>query len=195
MTRSTSVDPLDIALRVAAAIEACGGEYFVGGSVASSLQGDPRATNDIDFVISLPLGKVEALRDTLGSDFELDVTMLREALQRASTANAFYLPLVTKIDFFGRGYQPFDAAEFARRRPVPIRPSGETLVIKTPEDTVLRKLLWYRAGGEVSDRQWRDISSVLRISGPQMDATYLDSWAKRLSVSELLARAQSEAGA
>ena len=41
-------EPLDVALCVAAAIEQVGGDYFVGGSVASSLQGDPRATNDID---------------------------------------------------------------------------------------------------------------------------------------------------
>ena len=46
-------DPLEIALLVAAAIEHAGGSYFVGGSVASSLQGDPRATNDIDFVVEL----------------------------------------------------------------------------------------------------------------------------------------------
>ena len=52
------VDVIDVAVLVASAIESVGGEYFVGGSVASSLQGDPRATNDIGFVISLPLGKI-----------------------------------------------------------------------------------------------------------------------------------------
>jgi hypothetical protein len=49
------LDPLTVALRVAAAIEACGGEYFVGGSLASALQGEPRATNDIDMVINQPV--------------------------------------------------------------------------------------------------------------------------------------------
>ena len=44
-------DILDVALLVAQAIEEAGGEYFVGGSVASSLQGEQRATNDIDFVV------------------------------------------------------------------------------------------------------------------------------------------------
>jgi hypothetical protein len=39
-------DVLDVALIVADAIDASGSEYFVGGSVASSLQGEPRATND-----------------------------------------------------------------------------------------------------------------------------------------------------
>ena len=188
-----NVDVLDVALRVAAAIEACGGEYFVGGSVASSLQGEPRATNDIDFVLSLPLGKIGCFRDELGGDFEVDTDMLRTALMRASTANAFFLPLVLKIDFFGRGYEPFDEAEFSRRRAIQIRPNGESLMIKAPEDTVLRKLLWYRAGGEVSERQWRDVQSVLRISGAEMDEAYLRSWAKRLSVDGLLRKARDEA--
>jgi hypothetical protein len=185
------VDVIDVAVLVASAIESVGGEYFVGGSVASSLQGDPRATNDIDFVISLPLGKIGALRDALGPDFEVDIDTLRDALLHASCANVFYLPFVTKVDFFGRSYEPFDESEFARRKPILID-DNRSLVLKTPEDTVLRKLLWYRQGGEVSDRQWRDIRSVLRVSGDRMDATYMTSWAARLGVTELLARAMAE---
>ena len=61
-------DILELALLVARAIETCGGEYFVGGSVASSLHGEPRATNDIDFVLSLPVGRVQAFADTLGTE-------------------------------------------------------------------------------------------------------------------------------
>ncbi len=182
-------DPLDIALLVARALEAVGAEYFVGGSVASSLQGDPRSTNDIDFVVSLPLGRVAALCTELGSDFEIDPEQLRDAVRRASSANAFYLPHITKIDFFGRGYEPYDEAEFSRRLRRQVRTSGETLIIKAPEDTVLRKLLWYRAGGEVSDKQWRDIVSVLRVSRDQIDRAYLETWAARLGIAALLERA------
>lgn len=69
---------IDIALKVARALNAVGAEYFVGGSLASSLQGEPRATNDIDFVIALPLGKVGDLRTELGGDFEVDTDTLRE---------------------------------------------------------------------------------------------------------------------
>lgn len=43
-----------------------------------------------------------------GRAFEVDTDMLRDAMLHASSANAFYLPVVTKIDFFGRGYEPFD---------------------------------------------------------------------------------------
>lgn len=193
MTRAGSDDALDVALRVAAAIEQVGGEYFVGGSIASSLQGEPRATNDVDFVISLPLGRLEEFQGVLGADFEVDLDMLRDALRRGGSANAFHLPTVTKIDFFGRGYDGYDAIEFSRRRTVVVGPTGEALVVKAPEDTVLRKLLWFREGGEVSDRQWRDVTSVLRISGAEMDVTYLDEWARRLNVEDLLHRARREA--
>lgn len=94
-------DVLGVALQVARAIESVGGQYFLGGSLASSLDGDPRTTNDIDFVVDMPLGRVAALREALGDEFEVDVDMLRAALQSGSCANAFYLPIVLKIDFFG----------------------------------------------------------------------------------------------
>lgn len=190
MSADVGENAIDIALKVASALTSVGAEYFLGGSLASSLQGEPRATNDIDFVISLPVGRTNALRDALGSDFEVDTDMLRDAVLHARSANAFYLPVVTKIDFFGRGYEPFDESEFSRRRPVVVRASGEAIVVKSAEDTVLRKLLWFREGGEVSEKQWRDIVSVLRISGASMDDAYLTSWASRLQLEALLQRAR-----
>lgn len=188
-----TVDAVDVALLVAASLDAVGAEYFVGGSVASSFQGEPRATNDIDMVVALPLRRVAAFARALGSEFEVDQEMVKEALARAGSANIFYLPLVMKIDLFGLGEAPFDEAEFARRRRVRVRATGEELWLKSPEDSVLRKLLWYREGGEVSDRQWRDVVEVLRVSGDGMSVDYLDSWAPRLGLARLLARARAEA--
>jgi hypothetical protein len=191
MAADVGEDALDIALRVAGALTLVRAEYFLGGSLASSIQGEPRATNDIDFVIALPAGRVGALCDALGADFEVDRDMLRDAVLHARCANVFYLPVVTKVDLFGRAYEPFDESEFARRRSVVVRSTGESLVIKSPEDTVLRKLLWYRQGGEVSEKQWRDVVSVLRISGNTLERDYLQTWAERLKIADLLERAQA----
>jgi hypothetical protein len=186
-------DVLDVALIVADAIDASGSEYFVGGSVASSLQGEPRATNDIDFVVAMLGHRVRAFVEKLGSDFEVDQAMLRDALSRGGSANIFYLPMVTKIDIFGLGSTPYDEVEFARRRRMKVRTGGEELWIKSPEDTILRKLLWYREGGQVSEKQWRDVVEVLRIRGPHLERPYLDLWAARLSLESLLARARADA--
>jgi len=194
MPSDASNDALDVALDVARALEAVGADYFIGGSVASSLQGEPRATNDIDFVVSLSPAKVGAFALALGPSFEVDEAMLRDALGRGSCANIFYLPRVTKIDVFGIGDGPFDEAEFGRRQRVRVRATGEELFLKSPEDTVLRKLLWYRDGGSTSEKQWRDVVEVLRVSGPQMDVRYLDVWATRLGIEPLLTRSRAEAG-
>jgi hypothetical protein len=190
---SATVDAIDVALMVARAIEAAGGQYFVGGSVASSFQGEPRATNDIDVVLELPLGRIGDLVQALGPSFEVDEAMLRDALLHGRTCNIFFLPMVTKVDLFAVGSSAFDEIEFARRKAVVVRGSGETLVLKTPEDTVLRKLLWYREGGQVSEKQWRDVVEVLRVSGGAMDRSYLETWATRLKLSELLRRADDDA--
>lgn len=189
MSAEVGDDALDIALKVAEALTSVGADYFLGGSLASSIQGEPRATNDIDFVIALPAGKVGALRDALGADFEVDTDMLRDAMLHARCANVFYLPVVTKVGLFGRAYEPFDESEFSRRRSIIVRP-GDSLMIKSPEDTVLRKLLWYRQDREISEKQWRDVVSVLRISGETIDRNYLKAWATRLGISDLLERAQ-----
>lgn len=191
---AASLEAIDVALLVGRSIEAAGGAYFVGGSVASSLQGEPRATNDIDVVLELPIGRIPQLVSNLGADFEVDVEVLRDALSHARTCNIFYLPQVMKIDLFGVGPSQFDESEFGRRRPVVVGPQGETLMVKSAEDTVLRKLLWYREGGGVAERQWRDVVGVLRISGPILDRAYLQAWAGRLGLDDLLARASAESG-
>jgi hypothetical protein len=188
------VDVIAVALRVAAAIESAGGEYFVGGSLASSLQGEPRATNDIDVVLKLPATRAEKLAALLGQDFDVDVDMLRDALLHRRTCNVFFLPAVMKIDLFALGASEYDEVEFSRRRPVDVRPGGPTLVVKAAEDSVLRKLLWYRDGGQTSERQWRDVVEVLRVSAGALDVTYLDDWAGRLGVADLLLRARQDAG-
>lgn len=184
--------PLEVALLVARALERAGVDYFLGGSLASSVQGEPRATKDIDFVVDLPEGKVQQLQAELGPDFEVDVEALGEAVRRRGSWHVFYLPSFVKVDLFVRRDGPFDESEFARRFPLEVSP-GVHLVIKRPEDTGLRKFLWFRDGGGDSTTQWRDVVEVLRVSGPEIDDAYLDLWAARLQVGDLLARARREA--
>jgi hypothetical protein len=194
LTEERSIrDPIEIALVVGEAILAVGGDYFVGGSLASSMQGHPRSTNDIDIVLAIPVGSIRAFVETLGVDFEVDEVMLRDALLHGGSANIFHLPSVMKIDLFAVGPTPYDEAEFSRRQAILVRP-GHSLYVKTAEDSVLRKLLGYRMGGGVSERQWRDVIEVLEVGGQGLDRSYLDTWATRLALTPLLTRARAEAG-
>lgn len=186
-------DVIAVALQCAGALEAAGVGYFLGGSLASSLQGEPRATNDIDFVVDLRLPQLPAFVQALGPDFDVDEESLRDAIRRNASWTIFHLPSVTKVDLFLLRAGPFDRSEFERRRRVVLTRDGQGLFIKSPEDSVLRKLLWFREGGGTSTTQWRDIVQVLRVTGGQMDLEYLNGWAGRLGVETLLAQARTEA--
>ena len=57
----------------------------------------------------------------------------------------------------------------------------------------MHKLVWYRLGNEVSDRQWGDVQGVLKVQSGLLDLQYLDHWAGLLDVADLLGRARQEA--
>jgi hypothetical protein len=64
--------------------------------------------------------------------------------------------------------------------------------VTSAEDQVLRKLSWFVSGGSASDRQWRDVIGLLRVSGEWLDHPYLRSTAAELGLGELLTRAITE---
>lgn len=186
-------DPIDVALRVARALESVNVEYHLGGSLASSIHGEPRATNDIDLVVDLPPDRVDALADALGPDFAVDRESLLAAARSRASCNVFYLPLFTKVDLFVSPRGAFERSEMRRRRAVPVGSAGETLYVKSAEDVVLRKLLWFRDGGGRSERQWRDVIQVLRINRGALDERLMMEWADALDIAKLLHKARSEA--
>ncbi len=102
------------------------------------------------------------------------------------------MPSAVKIDLFILRPAPFDQSEFGRRRRIELDP-GHSLWIKSPEDSILRKLLWFRDAGGQTERQWRDVVEILRVSGPVLEDAYLDAWAPKLGLEALLAKARDEA--
>ena len=91
-----------------------------------------------------------------------------------------------KVDFFVAGDDPFEADRLRRRQKIAM-PNG-ILYVDTAENTLLRKLEWYRCGGEVSDRQWRDVQAIARIQRGLLDVEHLRHWAERPGVVDLLER-------
>ncbi len=72
-----------------------------------------------------------------------------------------------------------------------IEPQVEVSVASA-EDTLLAKLEWYRMGGEVSERQWRDVLGALKVQAGALDLEYLHRWASELGVDDLLERALTQ---
>lgn len=107
-------DPIEVALRVADALDRCGIMYLVGGSVASSINGEPRSTLDIDMVVELTASQVSPLIDALGDDFYADSEALLRAVASRSSANLIDLRTSMKVDLFVAGGSPIDEQQMAR---------------------------------------------------------------------------------
>ena len=149
----------------------------------------PRQTRDADLVVELPAGAVADLVCRLRGEFYVDEDVAREAVARRAGFNVIHLATGFKVDLFVRAGSPFDLSEFARSQPQLLVPEEDRRVlVKSPEDTILRKLDWYRRGGGVSDRQWSDALGVARVQRGRLDLGYLRRWAHELGVDDLLDR-------
>jgi hypothetical protein len=184
---------IEVLLQVASILDDLGIEFHVGGSFASAVHGEPRQTRDIDLVIALREPDVGPLVVRLGDGFYSSEPALRAAIRDRRASNLVHLASGIKIDLFVRGDAPFDRSEFERAGAVDIGGDPSRSVrVKSPEDTVLRKLLWYRAGGHASERQWRDVVGVLKTQAGRLDAAYLEHWAADLGLADLLGEALRE---
>ena len=169
--------------------------WYVGGSVASTVHGRFRATNDVDMIADLRAEHAEALRVALDEDHYVDEDSIRDAVRRQSSFNLLHFGTGLKIDVFVAADSEYEASVWARRvlQPVGDGPSARHLWIASAEDTILAKLAWYRRSGEVSERQWSDVQGVIELRNRDLDIDYLRRWAPILGVADVLEQALTEA--
>jgi hypothetical protein len=170
--------------------------FLVGGSMASSIHGVPRATMDIDLLVDLTPEKAAQLAEALASEFYVDAEAVEDALLTGRSFNLIHLASGYKFDLFPLTAEAFLKSEFRRRLFVEADIPGAgvlELPVATAEDTILAKLRWFRSGGEASYRQWDDVLGILCNRGAALDEDYLRRWARHLQLEDLLDRAVSEA--
>ncbi|MDA1312920.1 MAG: hypothetical protein O2968_06265 [Acidobacteria bacterium] len=176
--------------RLLAALDRHGIPYAVGGSLASSVHGVPRSTVDIDLVVEMKQTEVGDFVAELRDAFYADEEMIRSALASKRSFNLIDMASGYKFDLFPLPDGLYYQTEFQRRAGVEY-PLGTTLLrfsVVSPEDSILTKLVWFRAGGEVSDRQWSDVRGILEVQGARLDRNYLERWGRHLEIADLVAR-------
>lgn len=188
-------EPIAVTLLVIDALDALGVPYLIGGSLASAVHGVLRATLDTDLVADLRLEHAEPLARALGGTFYVDAESIREAVLHQRSFNVIHLETMFKVDVFVVKKRPFHHSQMERRMAQVIATDPDrTAYVATAEDTILAKLEWYRLGGDVSERQWRDVLGVMKVQADRLDLAYLRQWAAQLNISDLLERAIKEAG-
>ena len=190
MTEPTAID---IVLHMARIFESLGITYYVGGSVASTIYGKPRLTQDVDIVSEMQPEHLQPFIEALGSDFYADSESMLEAINQRRSFNLIHYHSSYKVDVFISKGRPFDLEQFGRRtRYKLLSGRDDTAYIASPEGTILAKLEWYRMGHEVSENQWNDIQGILK-AHRTLDQAYMRRWAAELGVADLLERALKEA--
>lgn len=184
----TDANPWAVVAKVAEVLDLLAVRYAVGGSLASSVVGEPRSTIDADLVAELQPEHIESFIAQLSPRFYIPEERLRRAVRECLSANLIDQDTGMKVDVFIAGGTPLDDAALTRRLPFAPRAGAGILYVHTPEDVLLQKLRWYRRGGEVSDRQWRDVLGIVRVQGARLDRAYLTYGAALLSVTDLLER-------
>jgi len=188
-------EPIEILPLVTATLDRLGIPWVVGGSIASSLHGEPRLTNDADLVVEIGLEGVRALTTALAGSFYVNEEAAEEAVRRRSSFNVIHTESLVKIDLFILRDDPLDREQMrTRQRHVVDEQTGGAMYITSAEVVVLRKLDWFRRGGEISDRQLLDAVAIIKVQGDRLDMSYLGDWADRLGLQQLLARALRAAG-
>jgi hypothetical protein len=179
--------------QAATTLDRLGLAYMLTGSLATSLQGAPRATHDIDLVIDLPASRIDELAAEFPAPhFYLNRQAMRDAVSRRTMFNLLDTLEGDKVDFWLLTDDAFDRSRFARRRQAAF--DDVTIAVSAPEDTILMKLRWASLSGG-SEKHFGDAMRVFELQRPAIDLAYIEHWAHILNVVALWQRLRNEASA
>ena len=158
--------------------------YFVTGSVAAMIYGEPRTTQDVDLVLFLPAAKAQELVATFSLDSFYcppEEILLIEA-KRATEGhfNLIHHKTGFKADVYLTGNDPLHTWAMKNRKMVEM--GTMTIPFAPPEFVILKKLFYFKQGG--SSKHVRDIKAMLEISGEDIDKVFVEKEVFRLGVGE-----------
>ena len=183
--------PLDIAgflKLVIEALEAAGVEYLIGGAIAEWAWGEPRATQDLDLVVNIPIKAINKLSKELEKrDMLIPAEIILDNIleDRADIPiNAIHMYSGLKADLYPvRDGDELRQSAFQRRQQVDYGPPIGKVYIHSPEDLILYKLIYF--GLSQQSKHSRDIAAILKSKKNELDFDYIQGWVIRLGLNSL----------
>jgi hypothetical protein len=176
-------------------LEQLGIAYTIGGSLASSVYGTVRFTQDADLMVEPFEDKANELLKLLAPKYYVSKDAVSYALKHRGGFNVIHLETAFKVDVFVRKDTAFEKQLISRRKSLRLSNTLEkSFSVVSPEDIILLKLRWLRDSGEISELQWHDVINVLKVQADKLDLQYLKKWAGILGINDLLEKAATESG-
>ncbi len=147
------MNPNDIVVTIADALQAAGIPFMIVGSFSSNIYGVDRATKDADIVLQLDPHSMGDLMSRLGPEFKLDQQLAFETVTMTSKYVMAHLHPYFKIELFLLSDDAHDQERFRRR--VPRSLGNHALFFPSPEDVIVTKLRWSKGG-----RRNKDVDDV-----------------------------------
>jgi hypothetical protein len=179
-------------VQVGKALDRLGIAWVTTGSIVSSIQGEPRATHDVDLVVQFAARQQKEFCNQFQSpEFYLSEAAISQAIQTQGMFNLLHISSGDKVDFWLLKDSDFDRSRFARRRTFEIEP-GSCIWITSPEDTIIQKLYWAQESGG-SEKQFNDALRVYEMQFQNLDQAYMTTWTQQVAVVEEWQRLQEVA--
>ncbi|MBM3123624.1 MAG: hypothetical protein FJZ87_00965 [Chloroflexi bacterium] len=182
------MDITDFLKLILETLESTGVEYLIGGAIAAWAWGEPRATQDLDIVINLPIKAVgkfskelEKRNMLVPADIILD-TMMEDRADIPLTAIHMYSGLKADL-YLMRDGDKLRQSAFQRRIRIDYGPPIGKVFIHSPEDLILYKLMYLGLSGQ--PKHARDIGAILRAKKDQLDYGYIEEWVNRLGLNSV----------
>ncbi|MBI3193718.1 MAG: hypothetical protein HYZ34_04510 [Ignavibacteriae bacterium] len=174
------MDALHLLAHIAKKFNELNIRYMVTGSVMSSYYGVPRATHDVDVVISIIVADAEKIRNAFEDEFY--ISDIEHAIMHKQMFNMIHQESQMKVDcWILNERNDFRLHAFQSRTQTTIL--DVKIPIITKEDLVISKLLWYK--DSESEIQLRDIRGMLLSSGSSFNNNYIEGWCDKLRITEL----------
>ena len=158
--------------------------YMITGAWSVIYYARPRASHDIDFIVELKKEEIPTVLrafEKLSSEYLIQSGSIKEAIEKKDMFSIIHLPTTLKLDFWLLKSDAFDKSRFARRKKVNLL--GQYMSIATAEDTILKKLDWYRYSK--IEKHLIDAAFIYRIQKKNLDKNYLKNWIRELKLRSL----------
>jgi predicted nucleotidyltransferase len=178
------VEPSDLLRKVAQPLEKLGVRYAVVGSMASTVYGELRLTNDIDVVMDLRPDDVELFCSEFPPpEFYLSKPAVESAVRKQFQFNIIHPSSGLKVDCIIAGDDSFNQNQLDRAVSISREGGAYAVRVAAPEDVILKKMEYFRLGQ--SEKHVRDICGILKGQGDRIDREYIRQWAGRMGLTDI----------